>query len=184
MVIDIYGDGGSSSGCGSSREWQVDDILCQNYQIKKTGQIISLYAWIHNNPGNMKGGVWDNDTSVPGNLLGVTDIVGIPDLDDISAFIELPLVSPVNVVENDIIWIGFVTDIDIESCNAGASPNDSGLFASATPRQIKSHTFADPLPDPFGASSSYSSARPIQYGVDEPVIPSNQGAAPIVVIIA
>lgn len=175
----IYGDEGSTGNCGSNRGWEDGTLLSQNYQVPEAGRITHVSAWIHDNTGTMRGDIWANGADVPEALLGQSNAEIVPDVNGVRVFYTFELIAPVDVEEDEIIWIGFVSSPEVYSCDDGASP--TGTLGGR--RILSGLDPNDPMPDPAGTTGPYSASRPIQYTLGDPVIPSNQGAAPIVMVI-
>jgi hypothetical protein len=152
-IFEDYGDGDGATQCGSTRAWQANDMMAQQYQVPSTGLVVSVSAWLSSLSGNMRMGLYADSAGVPGALLAEPAPKAVTGPSHWQEFAFDPA-DYLAVTASDLVWICVQTDANINSCTPGS--------AVALARRIKSAAYASGLLDPFGAASTYSANRPLR----------------------
>ena len=149
--FEIVGEPNAAGSAGSTHNFQAGNILAQRYTTGVAGRIVSLFAYFHGTgTPSFRLSLYADASSLPGGLLAVVEGVA-PGAQGWHEF-ALDPAHYLDVTETTILWIAAQTGANIDSRAPGGGVANSG-------RRLRSVTFGNGAPDPFGSSSTYNNTR-------------------------
>ena len=152
-LFTVFGDGDSSGGSTSGRNWQDDDLMLQQHQMPVGGKIVAIMPWIRSGTGLLRVAAYASGAGEPGDLLALQSSNVVTPPDD---FLEVPLSGSdyIDVLEGDFLWLGVQAD--------GNKGSRTAQDPAALARRIEDVVYESGLPDPAPAMSAYSANRPLR----------------------
>jgi hypothetical protein len=152
-LFTVFGDGDSSGGSTSGRNWQDDDLMLQQYQMPVGGKIVAIMPWIRSGTGLLRVAAYDSGAGEPGDLLAVAELNVVTPPDE---FLEVPLSESdyIDVLEDDFLWLGVQAD--------GSKGSRTAATPAVIARRIVSAPYGSGLPDPAPSMGGYAANRPLR----------------------
>jgi hypothetical protein len=150
-VYQIVGEPNADGTAGGTHNFQASNILAQRYTAGVAGRVVALLAYFHGTgTPSFRMSLYADSGDLPAALLAAVE----GQAPGVQGWHELALdpAHHLNVSDTTVLWIGAQTSANIDSRAPSGGAANSG-------RRLRSFTFGNGAPDPFGTSSTYNNTR-------------------------